>query len=258
MTGVMMSELSWDAYQRRLRDDDAIVIVPVGAVEQHGYHLPLGTDWLMASYMARRAAENLGAIVAEPISYGARSQVRTGGGPHRCGTTSLNAETLIALVHDVIVEIGRHGARRIAVIDSHFENRFFLDEACHRAQETLAMRGQEARIFKMLYAERIAPETMAKVYAGMDNPPGLDLEHGGILETAMMLYCYPDLVDMSRMVDEPAPDFPPYDVFPVNPDWVPASGALSSGRTATREIGELLVEEFVALVTDSLRIEFGR
>jgi creatinine amidohydrolase len=37
-----MSELSWDAYQRRLHDDDAIVIVPVGAVEQHGYHLPLG------------------------------------------------------------------------------------------------------------------------------------------------------------------------------------------------------------------------
>jgi creatinine amidohydrolase len=258
MTGIMMSELSWDAYQRRLREDDAIVIVPVGAVEQHGYHLPLGTDWLMARYMARRAAENLGAIVAEPISYGARSQVRTGGGPHRCGTTSLNAETLIALVHDVIVEIGRHGARRIAVIDSHFENRFFLDEACHRAQETLATRGHEARILKMLYAERIAPETMAKVYAGMDNPPGLDLEHGGILETAMMLYCYPDLVDMSRMVDEPAPDFPPYDVFPVNPDWVPASGALSSGRTATREIGELLVEEFVALVTDSLRREFGQ
>lgn len=251
-----MSELSWDAYQRRLLEDDAIVIVPVGAVEQHGYHLPLGTDWLMATYMARRAAENVGGIVAEPIAYGARSQVRTGGGPHRCGTTSLNAETLIAVVHDVLVEIGRHGARKIAVIDSHFENRFFLDEACHRAQETLAARGQEARILKMLYAERIRPETMRTIYAGMENPPGLDLEHGGILETAMMLYCYPDLVDMTRIADEAPPDFPPYDLFPVDPGWVPDSGCLSSGRTATREMGELLVEEFVGLVTEALRREF--
>jgi creatinine amidohydrolase len=252
----MMSELSWDIYEDRIRDD-AIVIVPVGAVEQHGFHLPLGTDWLMASYVARRAADNLDAVVAEPITYGARSQVRTGGGPHRCGTTSLNAETLIALVHDVLVEIGRHGARKIAVIDSHFENRFFLDEACHRAQETLAMRGQEVRIVKMLYAERIKPETMQAIYAGISNPPGLDLEHGGILETAMMLYCYPELVDMFRIADESPPEFPPYDLFPVNPEWVPKSGCLSSGKTASREIGELLVEEFVALVTDSLRREFA-
>jgi|SRR6056297_1459780 len=258
MPSVMMSELSWDTYQRRLREEDAIVIVPVGAVEQHGYHLPLGTDWLMASYMARRAAENVGGIVAEPVAYGARSQVRTGGGPHRCGTTSLNAETLIALVHDVLFEIGRHGARKIAVIDSHFENRFFLDEACYRAQQTLALRGHDACILKMLYAERIEPETMGAVYAGMDNPPGLDLEHGGILETAMMLYCYPDLVDMSRIADEPLPDFPPYDLFPVEPGWVPESGCLSSGKTATREIGEMLVEEFVTHVTEALRKEFRR
>lgn len=258
MPSVMMSELSWDTYQNQLGAEDAIVIVPVGAVEQHGYHLPLGTDWLMASYMARRAAENVGGIVAEPVAYGARSQVRTGGGPHRCGTTSLNAETLIALVHDVLVEIGRHGARKIAVIDSHFENRFFLDEACYRAQQTLALRGHEARILKMLYAERIEPKTMDAVYAGMENPPGLDLEHGGILETAMMLYCYPNLVDMSRIADETPPDFPSYDVFPVEPGWVPESGCLSSGMTASREIGEMLVEEFVKHVTDALRKEFRR
>ncbi|RKF16744.1 creatininase [Roseovarius spongiae] len=251
-----MSELAWDEYQRRLREEDAIVFVPVGAVEQHGYHLPLGTDWMMARYMARRVAAKVGGVVAEPIAYGATSQIRTGGGPHRCGTTSLNAETLIALLHDVLVGIGRHGARKIAVIDSHFENRFFLDEACHRAQDTLALRGHEARILKMLYAERINPETMAAVYRGMGDPPGLDLEHGGVLETAMMLYCHPELVDMSRMVDEARPDFPPYDVYPVNPDWVPASGCLSSGRTATREIGELLVEEFVGHVTDAVRSEF--
>lgn len=253
---VMMSEIPWNEYQRRIAEEDAVVFVPVGAVEQHGYHLPLGTDWMMATYMARRAAERVGGVVAPPVMYAARSQVRTGGGPHRCGTTSLNAETLIAMTYDVLCELGRHGARKIAVIDGHFENRFFLDEACYRAQRDLEARGvRDLRILKMLYAERISPETMEKAYAGVSFP-GLDLEHGGILETAMMLYCYPDLVDVSKIPDEALPDFPPYDLFPVRPDWVPASGCLSSGKPATAEIGKLLVEEFVDLVSTAVSAEF--
>ena len=253
---VMMSELSWDEYHRRLTEEDAVVLVPVGAVEQHGYHLPLGTDWMMATYMARRAAENVGGMVAAPVSYGYRSQVRTGGGPHRCGTTNLDGQTLISLVKDVLKELARHGARKLAVIDGHYENRFYLDEACHQAIRELEYAGVEGvKILKMIYAERIKPETLEKVYRGIPYP-GLDLEHGGILETAMMLHLYPDLVDMSRIPDEELPGFPPYDLFPVNPDWVPPSGSLSSGKPATAEMGRLLVEEFVELVTESLRAEF--
>lgn len=255
-TSVMMSEISWDEYRRRLVEEDAIVLVPVGALEQHGYHLPLGTDWMMSTYMAKRAAERIGGVVAPPLMYAARSQIRTGGGPHQCGTTSLNAETLIAMTYDVLCELARHGARKIAVIDGHFENRFFLDEACYRAQRDLEMRGvHDLRILKMVYAERIQPQTLDKVYAGIGFP-GLDLEHGGILETAMMLYCYPDLVDITKIPDESLPEFPPYDLFPVKPDWVPPSGCLSSGKSATAEIGQLLVEEFVDLVSTSISAEF--
>jgi creatinine amidohydrolase len=256
MTTVMMSEMAASEYKRRISEEDAIVFVPIGAVEQHGHHLPLGTDWLMATYMARRAAERVGGIVAPPVMYTARSQIRTGGGPHQCGTTSLNAETLIAMTYDVLCELARHGAKKIAVIDGHFENRFFLDEACYRAQRDMAVHGfPDMRILKMVYAEKIKPETIAKIYDGIEFP-GLDLEHGGILETAMMLYCYPDLVDMTKIVDEPLPQFPPYDVFPVKPEWVPASGCLSSGKPATVEIGQLLVEEFVDLVSTSVSAEF--
>lgn len=253
---VMMSEISWDEYQRRIDREDAIVLLPVGAVEQHGLHLPLGTDWMMATYMARRAAENVGGIVAAPISYGYRSQIRTGGGAHRLGTTNLDGTTIISLVKDVLKEFARHGARKIAVVDGHFENRFYLDEACHLAVRELEYAGiSNTKILKMLYAERIRPETMDVIYAGTQFP-GLDLEHAGILETAMMLYCYPELVDRSRIADEGVAKFPPYDLFPGNPDWVPASGALSPATVATAEMGKVLVEEFVELVTESLRAEF--
>jgi len=255
-SSVMMSELSWDEYQRRIAEEDAIVLLPVGAVEQHGYHLPLGTDWMMATYMARRAAENVGGIVAAPISYGYRSQIRTGGGPYMGGTTNLDGLTLISLVKDVLKELVRHGARKLAVIDGHFENRFYLDEACHLAVRELEYAGiTDARILKMIYAEKIKPETLEKVYTGKEYP-GLDLEHGGVLETAMMLYCHPELVHMERIPKEDLPDFPPYDLFPGQQDWVPPSGSLSSGFGATEEIGKLLVEEFVELVSTSLQTEF--
>jgi creatinine amidohydrolase len=252
----MMSEISWDEYERRIVEEDAIVLLPVGAVEQHGYHLPLGTDWMMAIYMARRAAENVGGIVAAPICYGYRSQVRTGGGAHRMGTANLDGTTIISIVKDVLKELARHGARKIAVIDGHFENRFYLDEACHLAVRELGYGGvADAKILKMIYAERIKPETIDAIYAGTQFP-GLDLEHAGILETAMMLYCYPELVQRAKIADDGPARFPPYDLFPGNPDWVPASGALSPATVATAEMGRVLVEEFVELVSDSLRAEF--
>jgi creatinine amidohydrolase len=253
---VMMSDLSWDEYQRRIKEEDAVLLLPVGAVEQHGYHLPLGTDWMMATYMARRAAENVGGIVAAPIAYGYRSQIRTGGGPYRGGTTNLDGITLINLVKDVVKELVRHGARKLAVIDGHFENRFYLDEACFLAIRELEYVGiTDAKILKMLYAERITPETLKAVYAKVPFP-GLDLEHGGILETAMMLYCHPQHVDVSKIPDEELPKFPPYDLFPGNNDWVPPSGSLSSGKAATVETGKLLVEEFVSVLSASLKKEF--
>ena len=77
---VMMSDLSWPEYKRRLEEEDAIILLPVGAVEQHGYHLPLGTDWIMATEMSRRAAERVGGGVAPPVMYAYKSQIRSGGG----------------------------------------------------------------------------------------------------------------------------------------------------------------------------------
>ena len=60
--------------------------------------------------------------------------------------------------------------------------------------------------------------------------------YDAVLETAMMLYCYPELVDRSKITDEGLAKFPPYDLFPGNPDWVPASGALSPANPTPKRI----------------------
>lgn len=252
---VKMAEMSWDEYENRI-NDDAVVLFAVGAVEQHGYHMPLGTDFLLGNYIATRVAEEINGVVAPPVSYGARSQPRTGGGPHRMGGVNLRPETLMNLVYDILLEFARHGAKKVAVIDAHYENRFFLDEACYRAQQDIEAKGnKDFRIVKILYPEYIKPETIQKVYEGKYYP-GLDLEHAGILETSMMLYAFPDLINMDKAADEPPAEFPHYDVFPVKPEWVPASGCLSCGKEGNREAGELLVEEFVVNASSILKKEY--
>ena len=176
--------------------------------------------------MSRRAAERVGGIVAPPVMYAYKSQIRSGGGNHYCGTTSLDGASLIEMVRDVLKEFARHGARKIAVIDGHYENEFFLTEACDLAVRDLRYDGvTDVRILKMRYCEEISDEVLAIAYP--DGYPGLALEHGAVLETSMMLYLFPHLVDVSKISDDPPADFPPYDLYPGNPDWVPPSGCLA-------------------------------
>lgn len=252
---VRMTEMAWDEYDRRIRAG-AVVLLPVGATEQHGYHLPLGVDVLLADHVCDEVARRIGGLVAPAIPYGFRSQVRTGGGPHRIGTIGLGASSLIAVTKDVLMELARHGVRRIAVVDGHFENRFILDDACHQAAESVRALGiMDLKIVKFAAGEPQSPEVTARVHEGLPNP-GPELEHAGLEETAWMLHCFPHLVHMHRMVDEEDAQFPPYDVFPPDPGWVPRSGCLSSGRAATADMGRQLAEDTIARMADALRKEF--
>jgi creatinine amidohydrolase len=252
---VFMAEISWVEYQRRLRDEDAIVLLPAGATEQHGPHLPLGTDALLATEMARRAALEVGGIVAPALTYGYRSQPRTGGGNHFCGTTSLAGDTLSTTVRDLIREFARHGARKIAVIDGHYENQLHLTEGIELAIGELRATGSsDIRVLKMRYCETIRPETLARIFP--KGFPGLDLEHAGVLETSMMLYLFPHLAHVDRVPGDPPAAPPPYDVYPTDTSWIPPSGVLSPAGASTAEIGRILVDEFVGLVARSLTAEF--
>ena len=256
---VLMAELSWVEYERRLREDEAIVLVPVGAVEQHGPHMPLGTDGILAGEMSRRAAERVGGIVAPTLSYGYKSQPRTGGGDHFPGSTGLDGDNLARLLCDVLSELGRTGAKRLAVIDGHYENQFFLTEGCEQAVRRLRAQGiEDVNILKMRYPETVKQETLDYIEQFYPNGyPGLDLEHGGILETSMMLYLFPNLVNMDEVPGDPPASFPPYDLYPhAGADWVPKSGVLTPATQSTAEIGRLLVDEFVDLVAGALETAF--
>ena len=252
---VLIGEIPWTQYDERVRRGDAIVLLPIGALEQHGPHLPMNCDVVIPASIAERVARNLDGFVAPPIAYGYKSQPKSGGGNHFPGTTSLDGVTLIMTVRDVIKEFARHGVRKLAAMVGHYENTMFVVEGIDLALRELRADGiRDMKVARADYWDFTSAETIRKVWS--DGFPGWATEHAGVMETSIMLYLHPKLVDMSKVPTHPPAEFPPYDVYPVNPDWVPSSGALCSGRIASAEKGAIFIDEYVRGITQALSKEF--
>ncbi len=251
MTTVRMSELTWVEYQKRLVDDEPIVILPTGSVEQHGPHLPLATDTMIPEMVAEAVAERIGAIVATPLAYGYKSQPKSGGGNHFPGTTSLDGHTYSSILRDVIRELARHGVRKLAVIDGHMENAMFLVEGIDLGLRELRYGGvEDMRIVKLGYWEFISQATEEALF-----PDGLlswALEHGAVMETSVMLHLRPDLVRADLIPDNPPADFPPYDVYPTDIRPIPPSGVLSSAAPASAAKGKVVFDQVVEDIAAAL------
>lgn len=254
MNEVQMNRMSWVAYRDRIEKDNAPVFLPVGATEQHGPHLPLGTDEILAAAVATSAAAMVNGIVAPSLAYGYKSQPKCGGGNHFPGTTSLDAATLAAEVRDVIREFVRHGVKRLIVLSGHYENQWFLIEGIDLAMRELGKQ-PPLTIMRLEYWDFFTPATLSKVFP--DGFPGFALEHAAVLETSMMLHYHPDLVRLDLIPNDPPAEFPPYDIYPTRTEWVPASGVLSSAKQSSKEKGELLSKEVAQLIAAAVRKEFA-
>jgi creatinine amidohydrolase len=103
--------------------------MPVGATEQHRFHLPIGTDVVLPTELARAVAEPLDFLIAPPLVYGCRSRPLSGGGQSFPGTISLSARIFMSALEDVLLGLLRHGFRSIAVLSWHMENTNFTYEA---------------------------------------------------------------------------------------------------------------------------------
>jgi creatinine amidohydrolase len=258
MNEVLMQRLNWVNYRNRVLNDQAVVLLPCGALEQHGPHLPLGTDALLSTAVATDVARQLGGIVAPAFNYGYKSQPKCGGGQHFCGTTSVDGNNLSQMTRDVVREFARHGVRRLALIDGHYENQWFLTEGIELAMRDLSLNGTRTpslRVVRLEYWDFCTEPTLAKVFP--DGFPGYALEHAAVMETSMMLHYHPDLVSLDDIPDEAPADFPAYDSYPTRTSWVPLSGVLSSARGASAEKGAWLADEVSGRIAAALKAEFN-
>jgi len=180
-----------------LRHKTQTVILPMGSLEEHGPHLPLGTDTFHAIELARRVAELRPVVVAPPVFYGMCRSTR-----EHPGTVSISGDTLRSLLVDLGREFHRHGLRNLVFISGHAGGTHI--SAVVETAERLLAELPEARIALVNLLE-VLREVVA------DKPELVRTRgdsHAGEVETAIMLAAYPHLVRGSA--PEEWPGFPKY------------------------------------------------
>lgn len=141
-----------------------IAVVPIGSLEQHGPHLPMGTDSIVAEAVVREAVRSLGdldLLVLPTVWFGCSEE-------HMDfpGTVSLDAGTMMRLVRDLCSSLARHGVRKVALVNAHGGNTDVLRAVLREVRRDL---GVFAVLFDVwpLIKVLLRPEDLPEVHAGL-------------------------------------------------------------------------------------------
>ncbi|GAA4806376.1 creatininase family protein [Streptomyces ziwulingensis] len=231
------------------------VIWPVGAVEQHGPHLPLSVDLLLAEAFAGEMARELDAFTLPAQAIGARSLPQSGGGLHFPGTVHVAGDTLIRFLRETISSLAALPMARLIVVNGHYENEPFLFEALDQVRE----RGQldHTEVFAFSWWSLVRDSFTD---AEIPRFPGWHAEHAGVTETSLMLHLRPDLVTDQRPDHDRPPRAGVY-LHPVDVEKTTNNGVLSSTSGSSAALGEKLlrhvVDEATTLVRDGQGLLFA-
>ncbi len=184
-----LEDLSWPTVGEAARDEHAVLILPIGATEQHGPHLPINTDTCIGTAVCDLASAMSGAWVAPALAYTVSSG-HTGKWP---GTFSLQHETFIAVMAEWTAWAVHMGWRRILWVNSHFGN----DASLRVALDQARVRHLGKLQIGLLHTFRLSPAIWDYFISDAE-----DL-HANKAETDLMLFLAPELVDMSQAEDDP-------------------------------------------------------
>lgn len=229
------SELRWPEL-KELATPETIVIVPVASIEQHGPHLPVVTDTMLAREVAARSA----AVVAEISPCLVTECIWTGLSEHHMalgGTVTLDFPSFLAVIGGVVRSLHRHGFEKVFLMNAHGGNIAALQTVVEELTRELGMKLVTATYWTLGAKE---------LGAQLERQKGI--RHACEAETSMMMAIAPDLVDPSRFEEAACPD--PRDDSGAAIDgsyrWRSfadrtPSGALGDPRTASAEKGERLL-----------------
>ncbi len=182
----MWATLKWPEIAERLKIVDT-AILPCGAIEQHGPHLPLDVDYFDANYMAIKVAEACNdpkPFVLPPIPFGVsyhHSEFK--------GTISITNNALSAFVYDIGMSLAQNGIKKLVILNGHGDNAPTLNYAAQ-------MINRDAKIFVSVDTGETSD---VDLYNLIDTKNDV---HAGEIETSTTLALRPELVDMSKAVDE--------------------------------------------------------
>jgi creatinine amidohydrolase len=230
---------------------DVPVVICVGATEQHGPHLPVGTDSILPVAVARSAARRIPLLVAPPLTYGAHSRPLIGGGEGFPGTVSIRGATLMPVLTQVLEGLSRSGFRSVVVLNWHLENAGFLWEACDVAVQSRP--GLRVLLLESPFPP-FSTERLAELFP--DGFAGWEREHASMVETSLMMVVRPDLVRADRIADDASVRFPSWDVLPAPADYLTRSGVLAQPSRSSLELGHALFEAAVGRLVEAVTIEW--
>jgi creatinine amidohydrolase len=212
------------------------VILPFGAIEEHGPHLPLGTDAMAAGTLAARIAEGADLLELPVMPYGQVWSLE-----HFDGSLSVSDATLVAMITELAVGLERVGVKGIVLLSAHLGNAAALKRAV-RALEASGGIPAIALTYPGLAA--VARE----VRESPESHPSI--MHADELETSIMLALHGDAVRMDAAVSE-YPEYPAhFDIGAVRWDTVSTSGIFGDATAATAEKGHAIVDHVVSTAVD--------
>ena len=219
---------------RLANDPDCVALIPVGATEQHGPHLPVGTDTIVAAALAEAVAGDV-AVVLPPLAFGASFFH----GTRLPGTVAFSGEETAAAVWLVAEACVDSGFQRMLFVNGHVGNAAALWIACDRFRREFP----ELRICVMQWWD-LTPDIARRA-----TDDALDW-HANAAETSLMLVLRPELVDTDRMRDADEPDRTEGTVFRYGVQHVSTNGVTGYPSRATKSMGLELWRDVVAAARD--------
>jgi creatinine amidohydrolase len=207
-------------------DPTTVVLIPVGATEQHGPHLPTGTDTIVATALCALASTMAPAIVAPPIAVG----VSSFHGHQLPGTFAVSAFTLVQLMHDYVTWAAANGHTRFLFVNGHVGN----GAALSVGTDELRSRRPDLR------AGSVDWWTLSPAIAAEVTSDAVDW-HANRAETSLMLALAPDLVHLDRLADADDEDRSTDLVFRYSASGLTRTGATGMPSLADGALGEGLL-----------------
>lgn len=227
--GILLENLTWQEAEKVLTPHTVVVIALGAAAKEHGPHLRLNNDWLMAEYLKQRVLDAAEVVVAPTITYHHYPAFI-----HYPGSTNLSAETARDLTVQIVKSLAAYGPRRFYILNTGVSTVGPLQQA----QEQLANDGIRMAFTNLAVVLRDVEREVSQQEGGT---------HADEIETSMMLYMAPATVDMSKAVK----DYRPSKGRPLvrdstMPGTYSASGTWGDATLATRAKGERVTEALVA------------
>jgi len=203
-----------------------VIIFPIGCVEEHGEHLPLCTDSIQPEYVALEVARKTGCLVAPPFRYGIINA-----GRNFSGSLTIQFNTLLNVVKDILSELARNGFNRIIVLSGHAGSSHMVALRL-AAQEIVYQNGEEngkQRTRIMVLSDYDFAEELTDELA--DPRDG----HAGTIETARVMAIRPDLIKSKGIPSNY--EMPRFEVV-LHPEQYFPSGVHGDPTVATKEKGQ--------------------